>query len=92
MRYTKGKRGPQTTNNVIILHMKKDGIDANPIAKGLMNVVLKDSVRSVSFLAQGKNASDLLNAYEEHGDDQEVTMRWTGREAVTITSVTKQVS
>ena len=41
----------------------------------------------VSLLAQGKNAAALLKAHAERGDNLTVTMRWTGREAATITGV-----
>ena len=48
MRYTKGKKGPESTNKVTIQHLKKDGTDANPMAKGVMNVQLKKESRMVS--------------------------------------------
>lgn len=87
MRYTKGKRGPESTNQVSIQFLKRDGTDNNPMAKGVMNVHLKKGNRMVSLLAQGKNAVALLEAHDKHGDNLTVTMRWTGREAATITGV-----
>tara|TARA_Y100001968_G_C19413180_1_gene747496 strand:+ start:391 stop:693 length:303 start_codon:yes stop_codon:yes gene_type:complete len=87
MRYTKGQRGPESTNKVSIQFLKRDGTDSNPMAKGVMNVHLKKGSRMVSLLAQGKNAAALLKAHAERGDNLTVTMRWTGREAATITGV-----
>ena len=87
MRYTKGKKGPESTNKVTIQHLKKDGTDANPMAKGVMNVQLKKESRMVSLIAQGKNAKALLEAQANDGDALTLTMRWTGREAVTVTGV-----
>ena len=87
MAYTKGRRGPESTNPVTIQFLKKDGPDSNPMAKGVMNVRLKKGDRMVSLIAQGKNASALLAAHANDGDDLTLKMRWTGREAVTITGV-----
>ena len=90
MRYTKGKKGPESTNKVTIQHLKKDGTDANPMAKGVMNVQLKKESRMVSLIAQGKNAKALLEAQANDGDALTLTMRWTGREAVTVTGVVEK--
>jgi len=87
MRYTKGKKGPESTNSVTIQYLKKDGTDANPMAKGVMNVQLKKENRMVSLIAQGKNAKALLEAQARDGDALTLTLRWTGREAVTVTGV-----
>ena len=87
MRYTKGKRGPESTNDVSIQFLRHEGPDNNPMAKGIMNVHLKKGDRMVSFIAQGKNAKDLLEAHAKEGDALTLAMRWTGREAVTVTGV-----
>lgn len=91
MRYTKGRRGPESTNSVSIQFIKKDGTDDNPMAKGIMNVHLQKGNRMVSFLAQGKNAKSLIEAHANDGDMLNVKMRWTGREAVTITGIVVNV-
>lgn len=87
MRYTKGKRGPESTNKVSIQFLKRDGTPDNPMAKGVMNVHLQKGDRMVSLISQGKNAKALLDAYEAEGGALTLTMRWTGREAVTVTGV-----
>lgn len=87
MRYTKGKKGPESTNAVSVQFMRREGPDANPMAKGVMNVHLKKGDRMVSFIAQGRNAKELLDAQAANGDALTLKMRWTGREAVTITGV-----
>lgn len=87
MRYTKGKKGPESTNTVSVQFLRNEGPSSNPMAKGLMNVHLKKGNRMVSFIAQGRNAKELLAAHAAEGDKLTLTMRWTGREAVTITGV-----
>ena len=87
MRYTKGKKGPESTNAVSVQFLRSEGPDSNPMAKGVMNVHLKKGNRMVSFIAQGRNAKELLAAHAAEGDALTLTMRWTGREAVTITGV-----
>lgn len=90
MRYTKGKKGPESTNAVSVQFLRKEGPDSNPMAKGVMNVHLKKGNRMVSFIAQGRNAKDLLEAHAAEGDGLTLTMRWTGREAVTVTGVVEK--
>jgi len=87
MRYTKGKRGPESTNKVRIQFLREDGTEANPMAKGIMNVELKKESRMVSLIAQARNARALLEAHSVGGEELTLTMRWTGREAVTVTGV-----
>lgn len=87
MKYTKGKRGPETTHDVGIVHLSSSGTPDNPIVKGVMNVTLKAGNRMVSLLAQGKNAKALLAAQAANGDGMRLTMRWTARECVTVTGV-----
>lgn len=87
MKYTKGKRGPETTHDVSIVHLKQDGTPDNPLVKGVMSVTLKSGVRMVSLLAQGKNAKALLAEREAKGDQVRLTMRWTARDSVTVTGI-----
>lgn len=87
MRYTKGKRGPETTHDVSIVHLKTEGTPDNPLVKGVMSVTLKAGTRMVSLLAQGKNAKALLAEQEARGDQMRLTMRWTARESVTVTGI-----
>jgi len=87
--YTKGQRGPESTNTLAIQHMSRSGSEANPMVKGTGLVDLRNGKRMVAFLAQGKNARALDEAVKSTGQVQQVTMRWTGREAVTVTAVPK---
>ena len=87
MRYTKGKRGPETTHDVAIFHLKQEGTPDKPLVKGVMSVTLKSGTRMVSLLAQGKNAKALLADHKDRGDNLRLTMRWTARESVTVTGI-----
>jgi len=87
MKYTKGRRGPESTNVVRIEFLNPSGTPGNPMAKGVMYAHLKSEKRMVSFLAQGKNAKALMDARAQHGEVLTVTMRWTARDSVTITGI-----
>lgn len=87
MRYTKGKKGPESTNEVDIQYINKTGTEANPMSKGVGMVTTRNGVRSVSLIAQGRNARDLENAFETKGSTLRLVMRWTGRDSVTVTGI-----
>lgn len=87
MQYTKGIRGPESSNKVDIQYLKVEGTPNNPMAKGTMLVHLFKGPRMVRFMAQGKNAKALIDTHRDIGATFGVTMRWTARDAVTITGV-----
>ena len=84
MKYSKGKAGPVSINQIELLEVVHCGEGPNAYAKG--DGLLKKSngdLKNVSFLVQGGN-------YQFHrerlivGDKIRVPVRWTGGSAVTI--------
>jgi hypothetical protein len=86
MQYTKGIRGPESTNVAKVEHHSVSGPDANPLVKGTMTMNLKKGPRLVSFMAQGKHARAFLDIVKE-SPTIVATVRWTARESVTVTGV-----
>ena len=70
--------------------LKSDGLPANPMVKGIAMVTTRRGPRAVSFIAQGKNGRSLKEAPEASGNNLRLKMRWTGRDAVTITGVAEE--
>lgn len=94
MQYTKGKKGPESTNLAKVQHFRVDGPDNNPLIKGVLSLQLKAGPRMVSFMAQGKHAKRFIETMKKptaNNDNPEVmvTVRWTARDSVTLTGVDK---
>lgn len=87
MRYNKGQKGPESTNDVEIFYVDQKGPQNNPITTGHAAVKTKNGLRGVSILAQGKHSQALHEALDKGMNVLRLKLRWTGREAVTVTGV-----
>ncbi len=87
MIYNKGVRGPESTNDVEIRNIQKSGTDANPMIRGEAIISLSKGLRGVNILAQGKHAKAIEAKMSIGEMSMRLKVRWTGREAVTVTGM-----
>lgn len=83
MRYTRGRRGPESRTRFTIIEARF--ADAcGGMARGRAVAHLKKGDREVGFLVQGRNLTALREDMRPNGEIL-ATARWTAREAVTFT-------
>lgn len=86
MNYTKGRAGPVSTHAIVIDHFRIEGPDQNPMLKAVATISLRTGKRSVGLIAQGQKARALRDSLAVSNEIR-AEVRWTGREAVTVTKL-----
>lgn len=86
MQYTKGRKGPTSSHDTHFEGYRFEGTPENPILKAVATLSLRNGRRTVTLMAQGRHAAALKSQLTGK-QDHRLEVRWTGREAVTVTRV-----
>ena len=86
MQYTKGCKGPTSSHDTHFEGYRFEGTPENPVLKAVATLSLRSGKRTVTLMAQGRHAAALKAQLAERPTHR-LEVRWTGREAVTVTRV-----